>query len=105
MKKLSVLIFAGLMSLSLVSIAGTRAAANQTQPSGSTITSEGFATAVRNGTDQSVIFVGRTDDGAYNVEVVVNVDGQAVVYPAVASIDGGVITVTFEDGSTTTFDA
>jgi hypothetical protein len=104
MKTLLALVAAGSMFVSGAALAGKAPAANQSQPTGSVVTTSSTAAAISNATDASVTVVGATAAGV-QVTVTATVGGSVVSVPAVASISGGTVTVTFADGSNLSFSA
>ena len=89
---------------SLPAIAGKSPAPNQAQPAGSVVTTNTIAAAIGSATSRSVTITGTTASGGVQIVVAaITAGGASVSVPAVASLSGGTITVTFSDGSTTSF--
>lgn len=100
MKKLLLVVAAtGSMMMASTAMAGKAPAPTQSQPSGSVITTPSLAAAMSNVSLSSLAVTGVAGNGG--LQVVVPVGGVAT--PAVATISGDVVTVTFADGSSETF--
>lgn len=84
--------------------AGKKATAvTQFQAVGSVITSANMAAAVKNAGSKNFTYMGPVDGGFQVVISGTDEAGNAFTVPAVVSTDGAVVTVTFADGSSTTF--
>ena len=89
---------------SLPALAGKNPAQNQGQPTGSVVTTSTIAAAIGSATSRSVAVVGVTSTCGIQISVSAITAGGAVIsVPAVASISASTITVTFSDGSSTSF--
>lgn len=104
-KFLTICVVAATMIFGAAHASGKKVTApTQFQPVGSVVTSESLAAAMRNGANPSIAYVGRAKNGDEQVLVTVTDEqGNTVTVPAVVSNADGVITVTFADGSSTTF--
>lgn len=89
---------------SLPAFAGKSAAPNQGQPTGSVVTTTTIAAAIGSATSRSVVIVGTAPSGGVQVSVsAVTAGGAVISVPAVATLAGGTVTVTFSDGSSSSF--
>ncbi|QCU89788.1 hypothetical protein [Thiomicrorhabdus sediminis] len=106
-----------LFSLVQVAVAGTEPAANQSQPTSSTVTPNSASSATRNAivagsaatiNGQTITVNSVSPQGliSMSIEVTSQTTGQKVSIPATARVTAvGQVTVIFNDGSTTTFNA
>lgn len=89
---------------SLPAIAGKAPAPNQAQPTGSVVTTSTIAAAIGSATSRSVTVIGVTSSGGIQISVnAITAGGTVVSVPAVATLAGGTVTVTFSDGSSSSF--
>lgn len=86
--------------------AGKKATAvTQFQATGSVVTQGTIANAISNASNRGVTVIGVTKTGVQVLVTATTSDGKSVTVPATAVLAGGKVTVTFADGSSTTFDA
>lgn len=79
-------------------------APNQAQPTGSVVTTMSLAAAVGSATSRSITIVGVTSTGGIQLNIqATSSTGASITVPAVASLSGSTVTVSFSDGSSTTF--
>lgn len=104
MNKLFCMVAAGSLLISGAALAGKAPSPGQSQPAGSVVTTTTVAAAISNASNQSVTVTGVAPNGGVQVQVsATSSAGSAVSVPAVAAISAGVVTVTFSDGSSLTF--
>ena len=88
---------------SLPAFAGKSPAQNQGQPTGSVVTTPTIAAAIGSAISRSVVVVGATPGGVQISVSAVTAGGAVISVPAVATLAGGTVTVTFSDGSSSSF--
>lgn len=103
-KFLTIFAIAATMMFGAAHASGKKATAvTQFQAVGSVVTTANMAAAISNASNKSFQLVGPVKGGFQVVITATDASGSTVSVPAVVSTDGGVVTVTFADGSSATF--